>query len=298
MSTPTPQDQPPQETLTFPATHASLILPYLPPSPSPSSSPPTSSTTPSPQPKEPAPKEERPYPHLTLTYAHSLDASLALAPGVRTALSGPQSKAMTHFLRTRHDAILVGAGTAVADDPGLNSRLVTTQGEMTTKQPRPVVLDPRGRWDVREGSKVIGLAREGKGLGPWVVVAGGTVVDEGRKRVLEGVGGRYITLEARGEKGRFEWADVLGLLKQEGVGSVMVEGGGEVINSLLAPAGNGFVDAVVVTIAPTWLGPGGVMVSPPRAVGEDGRPAEQVRLTDVTWCPLGEDVVLCGRIAR
>jgi 2,5-diamino-6-(ribosylamino)-4(3H)-pyrimidinone 5'-phosphate reductase len=78
----------------------------------------------------------------------------------------------------------------------------------------------------------------------------------------------------------------------------MVEGGGEVIKSLLAPPGNGFVDSVVVTIAPTWLGQGGVDVVPPRTVGEDGRSAEPVRLRDVTWCPLGEDVVLCGRILR
>lgn len=115
-----------------------------------------------------------------------------------------------------------------------------------------------------------------------------------RERALEAVGGRYIALEARGEGGRFEWADVLGLLAREGVGSVMVEGGGEVINSLLAPPANRFVDSVIVTIAPTWLGQGGVVVSPPRP----GREATPVRLTDVVWCPLGEDVVLCGRIAR
>jgi 2,5-diamino-6-(ribosylamino)-4(3H)-pyrimidinone 5'-phosphate reductase len=91
---------------------------------------------------------------------------------------------------------------------------------------------------------------------------------------------------------------VLEVLAREGIVSVMIEGGGEVINSLLEPAGNAFVDSVIVTIAPTWLGQGGVVVSPPRSVGEDGKPAEPVRLMDVTWCPLGEDVVLCGRIKR
>jgi 2,5-diamino-6-(ribosylamino)-4(3H)-pyrimidinone 5'-phosphate reductase len=124
------------------------------------------------------------------------------------------------------------------------------------------------------------------------------VVEEGRRRVLEEVGGRYVHLEARGERGRFAWADVLEVLAREGIASVMIEGGGEVINSLLEPAGNTFVDSVIVTIAPTWLGQGGVVVSPPRTVLEDGKPAEPVRLTDVTWCPLGEDVVLCGRIKR
>jgi 2,5-diamino-6-(ribosylamino)-4(3H)-pyrimidinone 5'-phosphate reductase len=206
---------------------------------------------------------------------------------------------MTHFLRAHHDAILVGAGTAVADDPGLNSRLRDQR-----RQPRPIVLDPRGKWAVHEGSKVVRIAREGKGLGPWVLVADdhgdGTsvAVDEARRRVVEEVGGRYIPLEARAEGGRFEWADVLGLLKREGLESVMVEGGGEVINSLLASPGNELVDSVIVTIAPTWLGQGGVVVSPPRTVGEDGQPAQPVRLTGVKWCPLGEDVVLCGKIMR
>ncbi|KAK4103614.1 hypothetical protein N658DRAFT_444910 [Parathielavia hyrcaniae] len=276
MSTQSQQPQP-QEPLTFPSHHASLIQPYLPPPPSVSSSSSSSSTT-----------TATPFPHVTLTYAHSLDAALSLAPGVRTTLSGPQSKAMTHFLRAHHDGILVGAGTAVADDPGLNSRLVS---------PRPVVLDPRARWDVHEGSRVVVLAREGKGLGPWVLVGSRTVVDEGRRRVLEAVGGRYIPLEAKGERGRFKWEDVLRVLKGEGLESVMVEGGGEVINSLLAPPENRFVGSVIATIAPTWLGQGGVVVSPPRTAGEDGKPAP-VRLTDVTWCPLGEDVVLCGRISR
>ncbi|KAK3294797.1 dihydrofolate reductase-like domain-containing protein [Chaetomium fimeti] len=304
-----PQPTPPKEqTLTFPAAHAALISPYLPqPQPQPSPTPSSSTTT---NPKDTTTtttttKEKETRPHVTLTYAHSLDASLALAPGVRTALSGPASKAMTHYLRARHAAILVGAGTAVADDPGLNSRLLSLEGPFPEagvvgqpQQPRPVVLDPRARWAVDGGSRVVGVAREGKGLAPWVFVAQGVVVDEGRRRVLEAVGGRYVPLEARGEKGRFAWEDVLRVLAREGVASVMIEGGGEVINSLLEPAGNAFVDSVIVTIAPTWLGQGGVVVSPPRTAGEDGRPAEPVRLTDVTWCPLGEDVVLCGRIKR
>ncbi|KAH6631844.1 dihydrofolate reductase-like domain-containing protein [Chaetomium tenue] len=306
-SQPPQPTQPPKEALTFPAAHAALITPYLPPHAQPQPQPqPQQQQQPSPPPPE---KAQKTRPHVTLTYAHSLDASLALAPGVRTILSGPQSKAMTHFLRARHAAILVGAGTAVADDPGLNSRLVAVEGlgeglegreggVVKQQQPRPIVLDPRARWAVDEGSRVVGLARAGEGLAPWVFVARGVVVEEGRRRVLEGVGGRYVYVEARGERGRFAWADVLEVLAREGIASVMIEGGGEVINSLLEPAGNGFVDSVIVTIAPTWLGQGGVVVSPPRTVGDDGRPAEPVRLTDVTWCPLGEDVVMCGRIKR
>ena len=62
-------------------------------------------------------------PFVTLTFATSLDSALSLAPGAQTALSGPQSKAMTHYLRSRHDGIMVGVGTAIADNPSLNCRI-------------------------------------------------------------------------------------------------------------------------------------------------------------------------------
>ncbi|KAJ8108835.1 hypothetical protein ONZ43_g6305 [Nemania bipapillata] len=75
----------------------------------------------------------------------------------------------------------------------------------------------------------------------------------------------------------------------------MIEGGGAVINSLLGENAD-LVDSVIVTIAPVWLGEGGVVVSPPRTTRGADRPV--ARLSDTKWVPLGEDVVLCGRIAR
>lgn len=254
--------------LHFPPDLAAPLTPYLP-----------SSSTSSPSPSRP---------HLTLTFATSLDSSLSLRPGTQTVLSGPQSKAMTHHLRSAHAAILVGAGTAVADDPGLNCRI-----EGCVRQPRPVVLDPNARWAVGEGSKVVLLAGEGKGLGPWIIVRDGVGVSEERRRVVERVGGRFIPCPYREGEG-FAWPDVLGILKGEGLDSVMVEGGGAVINSLLKAENLPLVDSVIVTIAPTWLGKGGVVVSPDRPGGEGGT-VPAARLVGVRWCPLGEDVVLCGR---
>lgn len=262
--------------LSFPSSQAADLAPYL---PSASSS----------------------RPHLTLTYAVSLDAALSLRPGVQTALSGPQSKAMTHYLRSRHSAILVGVGTAVADDPGLNCRIEGCGGgggaRSRQQQPRPVVLDPSARWALGRDSKVVRLAREGLGLAPFVVVGPDAEVPAEREAALEAVGGRYIRASysaEEGEEGRFAWADVLAVLKREGLDSVMVEGGGAVINSLLAAENLPLVSSVIVTIAPTWLGKGGVVVSPDRPGGENGT-APAARLVDVKWCPLGEDVVLCGR---
>ncbi|KAK4945662.1 hypothetical protein LTR28_007989 [Elasticomyces elasticus] len=111
-------------------------------------------------------------PFTTLTFATSLDSMLALAPGTQTALSGPQSKAMTHYLRSRHDAILIGVGTAIADDPSLNCRLEGVGGyggEGLDGQPRPVIVDPALRWKWTESSKIFQLAKHGRGRTPWIV---------------------------------------------------------------------------------------------------------------------------------
>ncbi|KAK0620378.1 riboflavin biosynthesis protein RibD domain-containing protein [Immersiella caudata] len=258
---------PPSETLSLPPTLPALFAAHLPPS-SPSSC-----------------------PFVTLTFATSLDSSLSLAPGTRTTLSGPQSKTMTHYLRSQHAAILIGVGTALADDPGLNCRI--EGGE----SPRPIVLDPKGRWAFGEEAKVLQLARRGEGKAPFVFVGTGAEVENRRKDLLERHGGKYVFVE-RDDRGRFKWTDVLGAVGKEGLASVMVEGGGEVINSLLKAPENELVDSVIITIAPTWLGQGGVVVSPERTVDANGSPRPPARLTEVEWHPLGEDIVLCGKLQR
>ncbi len=265
-------------------------------------------------------------PFVTLTFATSLDSALSLGPGIRTALSGPQSKAMTHYLRSRHDAICVGVGTAIADDPGLNCRLAardaclmsaatipstdSVPNKTTTPyiigQPRPVVIDPLLRWEFTSQSKVMQLARAGQGLAPYII----TAVSEppvSKRALLEEHGGEFIVVEqtqgtessnVNEERRRFDWRAILAAVRDKGIRSIMIEGGGEVINSLLSAENTELVDSVIVTIAPTWLGRGGVVVSPPRKLDEGVRPGPAVRLTDTTWMPLGEDVVLSGRIAK
>lgn len=331
-------------------------------------------------------QQQQQQPFLTLTYAQSLDSHLSLAPGVRTTLSGAETKAMTHFLRSRHDAILVGAGTAVADDPGLNCRVGCvvsgggggdeddddndspsssacqhgkegqgveigqggeTEGDAiaTRKRahrpapsPQPVILDPHARWHIRETNKVIKLAREGKGLPPWIVVARQCVerVDGESRRVVEQAGGRYLVVEGSlrtpttttaevaeeeeeedgpgvakkdattSQRFQLSWSDILSTLAAEGVRSLMVEGGGRVIDELLAlgqaharsdvdnERGSVRIDSVIVTIAPVWLGAGGVQVAPARPDAQTAGP----RLKEVSWMQMGEDMVLAGRIAR
>ena len=73
----------------------------------------------------------------------------------------------------------------------------------------------------------------------------------------------------------------------------MIEGGATIINDLLARPD--LVDSVVVTIAPTWLGQGGVSVSP-QAKTENNERVNAARLKDTVWRQFGADVVLCGRL--
>ncbi|KAI4726626.1 putative riboflavin biosynthesis protein Rib7 [Aureobasidium sp. EXF-10728] len=229
-------------------------------------------------------------PFVTLTFATSLDSALSLAPG-------PQSKAMTHYLRCRHDAIMVGVGTAIADNPSLNCRIQGVGGyggEGLTGQPRPVVVDPQGRWQLTAETKILNLARQGRGKAPWIVTA--KTPDAGSAKLLEEVGGCYIVLESQAQnsegKASIAWLDILQTIKQKGIGSIMIEGGGSVINSLLSAENANLVNSVIVTIAPTWLGQGGVVVSPTRKEGN----LPVARLQHTKWQQLGDDVVLCGTL--
>jgi 2,5-diamino-6-(ribosylamino)-4(3H)-pyrimidinone 5'-phosphate reductase len=265
---------PSRPNLTFPSAFIPALRSYLP---------------------HPPPLEKRnDLPHATLTYATSLDSSLALSRSTPTVLSGPLAKALTHYLRSTHSAILIGAGTAIADDPALNCRL---EGVGLEQQPRPIVVDPSGRWNVT-GSRVAALAERGEGKAVWVVrgLEGGEERDE---EVVGGYGGKVLRVgyssnssSSRTNSGKgLDWRELFVQLRREGISSVMVEGGGYVINDFWEREMH-LVDSVVVTIAPVYLGEGGVVVCPRR---EGGQNAPVARLKQVRWIPMGEDVVVCGR---
>ncbi|KAF2626122.1 putative riboflavin biosynthesis protein Rib7 [Macroventuria anomochaeta] len=271
---------PVREALHFPQLSISQIDPYIP--------------------KPGVRHPNKPYgrPHVTLTFATSLDSQLSLVPGAQTALSGPESKAMTHYLRSKHDAILIGVGTAEADNPSLNCRFEGVGGyggEGLQGQPRPVVIDPRGRWRFTAECKVLKLARGGKGKAPWIFTM--APIDDERRELLESVGGQVIVAGPQPSTRRLSWGYILDELERRDIESAMIEGGGAVINDLLSPRNIRFVDTVIVTIAPTWLGQGGVQVCPKERV-ENGAKVPVARLKDVRWVPLGDDVVLCGLAPR
>jgi 2,5-diamino-6-(ribosylamino)-4(3H)-pyrimidinone 5'-phosphate reductase len=240
-------------------------------------------------------------PFVTITFATSLDSSLSLAPGTQTALSGPETKAMTHYLRSQHEAILVGVGTAVADNPALNCRI---EGVGLEEQPRPVIVDPSGRWLVEEDGKLaecVRLAEHGIGKGPWVLTTlQEDEINHDSRRTLERCGGQYICFPCvpKGSQNQLQWRDIIDTLGRLGVKSAMIEGGGTVINTLLEDRNLNLIDSVIITIAPVWLGEGGVLINPPRRTDEKAQPIPVARLDQVKWKQFGDDVVLCGKIKR
>lgn len=266
----------PSDTLQFPQFPLEFLEPYL-----------------------PNHDEKRQIPHVTLSYASSMDSKISLEPGMQTVLSGPEAKLMTHYLRSRHDAILVGVGTVMADNPGLNCRLEGSGGFGGLGrmwQPRPVIVDPTGRWPVHPDCRMLRTAVEGKGKAPWVVVSPGAQIHPQKLMVLKGHGGDFLRIVEYNQNWRLRWEVVLRALASEGIKSVMIEGGGTVLSELLNPEYTDFIDSIVVTVAPTYLGRGGVGVSPDSKRDGQGKPNAALNPRDVTWMPMGQNVIMCGKI--
>ncbi len=210
-------------------------------------------------------------PYVTLTYAQSLDGAIAARPGHPLALSCRESQTMTHVLRANHDAILVGIGTVLADNPSLTVRLVSG------KNPQPVVLDGRLRFPLF--SK---LLRQQNHF-PWIMTS--TEAEPERQAALESLGARVYRLPS-GDNGGIELKEVLQRLGEMGINSLMVEGGAQIITSFL---GFQAVDQIIVTIAPVLVG--GV-----RALDILHQPRPKVfpRLSNVDYQRIGEDLVVRG----
>lgn len=241
--------------------------------------------------------------HVTLTWASSLDGRIASSPGYRTPLSGPDTKAMTHYLRSTHDAILIGVRTAIADDPGLNCRLHGAGGYggavRHQMQPRPIIIDPNGRLQIRKDMKILQLAATGQGRAPWIVVGRNADLHPTAVSLLKSHGGEYLQLNEVNEYGRFSWEDIFYVLHREGLKSVMIEGGGVILSELLKRRYEDRINSVIMTIAPTFLGSLGVQVTQETEF-DSSRNILQSRLRDVTWQPMGAsgDAVMCGRIQQ
>ena len=166
-------------------------------------------------------------PRVTLKLATSLDGRIATASGESQWITGSAAREQGHRLRAAHDAVLVGIETVLADDPELTVRLPGR----SVDQPLRVVLDSRLR--TPDGAKI---------SGPNTLIL--TIA---APRLI----GHAEVQQVAAEDGRPAVDAVLAALAERGVGSVMIEGGGQVAASFLLA---GAVDALEWFRAPILLG--------------------------------------------
>ena len=180
------------------------------------------------------PRASRPY--VVVKYAQSVDGRIATASGDSKWISGQSERAISHALRARCDAIIVGSGTVVIDDPRLNVRLVRGAS------PLRVILDSTLR--IPADAQVLDDEAQ------TVVVTTEGSDPLARERLRErGVAVRVVPSSSAG----VNISAALEVLAGIGVRSALVEGGAKVITSLLRA---GLVDRLILSIAPLMLGKG------------------------------------------
>ena len=239
-------------------------------------------------------------PWVTLTYAQSIDGFIGHHEKTPLQLSSQESLILTHRMRTMHDGILVGIQTVLSDNPRLTARLVPLQpppGCMQSgwvyEQPRPVILDSRFRIPlncrlIADPENTDNDENSARSKKPWIVVRRGVLNNDrqlGAKRdEMERAGCRVI--EVDGKDDGLDLDQVLFALKSLQIRRLMVEGGATVIRSFLRQPD--MVDAVIVTIAPLYLG-AGVHIS------RDPDDANQRRtMNHVQTALFGSDIVISG----
>lgn len=177
-------------------------------------------------------------PEVTLKLAATLDGRIATRAGESRWLTGPPSRRVAHALRGQSDAVLVGVGTALADDPLLTCRIA---GYRT----RPLVrLVADAELRIPLTSRLVATAREAP---VWVLHA--SAADPARARPLTERGVRLLPLPA-GDQG-IDLAAALGALGAAGLTSVLVEGGARLAAALLRAE---LADRLVWFHAPALLG--------------------------------------------
>lgn len=175
-------------------------------------------------------------PFVMVTYAQSIDGSIATRDRRPLRLSGPASMTLTHRLRSLFDGILVGIETVLADDPQLTVRLVEGAN------PQPVVLDTRLRTPIE--SRL--LRRSDRSS--WLVSGEANASD--RAAALVRAGGTVLPCGVDGY-GRVDLDRLMGLLLERGISTLMVEGGSRVITSFIQAR---LVDLFVITLSPVLTG--------------------------------------------
>jgi len=214
-------------------------------------------------------------PFVTLSYAQSVDGGTIVNPSRPFALSSEESFRMTHQLRARHDALLVGINTVLMDDPRLTVRLC--EGD----HPQPVVLDSRLRFPLDARL----LAHPDKR--PLLLTTTAAAAREVERMEARGACVCVLPADAMG---RVDLFAAMQCLADRGVRSLMVEGGATVIHSFLQTR---LLDYCVITVVPRLIGAfgAGAGLGPP----DDRQP---VSIVDCRYQPLGVDLIVHGALGK
>lgn len=212
-------------------------------------------------------------PFITAKVASTLDGKIATRTGESKWITDKPARRRARALRAEHQAVLVGIKTVLADDPHLGARL---QGR---NEPWRIVLDSRLRIPLASQ-----LAASGK-----LIVACTRGASAGKRAQLERRGVRVYAFEGR----RVPLRPLLVKLAQEGVLSVMVEGGGEVLGAF---RDQNLVDRLMWFIAPIVIG----SKQSPSAVAGNGAPLlrDAWRLRGASLEPVGECWMVRGNLSR
>ncbi|HLG71527.1 MAG TPA: dihydrofolate reductase family protein [Chloroflexota bacterium] len=214
-------------------------------------------------------------PRVTVSYAQTLDGRLATRSGSSRWISGEESLVFCHQMRASHDAIMVGLGTVLHDNPRLNVRLAPG------RDPLRVVVD--SRLSIPSGAAVLS---EGAARGTLLAATRSALPE--RRAELAALGAEVVC-GRQTPQGQVDLDWLLCELGARGIRTVMVEGGARLITNLLRAR---LVDRLTVTIAPKILGSG------IEAVGDLGLLdlADSVRLDAVQVERYGPDLVLDARL--
>ncbi len=195
-------------------------------------------------------------PFVWVNCAASLDGRLAYAGGTRAHLSGPEDLVRVQRLRANSDAILVGVGTILKDDPSLRVHW-DLLGEPPGRSPTRIVLDSEGR--TPHGAKVL------DGTTPTIVATSERSTRTFPTSVHAIVAGRT----------RVDLEVLFARLYERGIRRLMVEGGAEVLSSIIRA---GLFDRMTIYYAPVVIGGAS---APPIARGPESRGPEETRAVDL-----------------
>ena len=214
-------------------------------------------------------------PFVTVKFAQTLDGRIATAQGSSRWISSPESLKLAHKLRAHHDAIMVGVGTVLADNPELTVRLVKG------RNPTRVILDSRLR--IPLDAKVLMNQETARTL-----VAATPAADKEKLAALRWMGIEVLIVPPD-KQGKVDLKQLLKMLAQRQISSLLVEGGAETITSFLRL---NLVDKLVVFIAPKIMGKG------TDAVGELNITdiSKSLKLSFERVYRSGEDIVVEGRV--